>query len=456
MFSPGDLTNKSLPGGTQEGFASHEEFESECERCHAPLVTTQADLCVRCHTTVLEQVASQSGTHSNLSNIQECRSCHPDHEGRDFDPTSAAYALYDHSLSGFSLIWHQVDYDKTPMSCLDCHSSGNGFDLNAESCVNCHAGYDQGFMAEHVQDFGDDCLACHDGSGEITNFDHSTTLFPLDGRHLQVQCADCHVGGEFSEVSFECVDCHVEPDLHFGLFSTNCAVCHTTAGWSALVSLGGGGFDHFEDTAFTLSRHLVDFSNDPLRCSGCHTSEDGFTVSFDIDVCVACHAQENPVFMEEHRFQFGQDCLACHDGIDRMSDFDHDRFFILDGKHVEISCEDCHLDQVFSGTPSVCMDCHEEPEIHRGYFGLQCESCHSTSAWSPARMTDHNFPLDHGESGLVACEVCHTTRYTEYTCYGCHEHQPGEILEEHLDEGISQAEMADCVACHPGGFKEED
>jgi len=71
-------------------------------------------------------------------------------------------------------------------------------------------------------------------------------------------------------------------------------------------------------------------------------------------------------------------------------------------------------------------------------------------------MTDHNFPLDHGESGLVACEVCHTTRYTEYTCYGCHEHQPGEILEEHLDEGISQAEMADCVACHPGGFKEED
>jgi hypothetical protein len=160
--------------------------------------------------------------------------------------------------------------------------------------------------------------------------------------------------------------------------------------------------------------------------------------------------------MEEHRTQFGQDCLACHDGLDRMSDFDHDRFFILDGKHAETSCENCHLDQIFSGTPSMCMDCHDEPEIHRGYFGLQCENCHTNSAWSPAKMSDHDFPLDHGEEGLVACEVCHTTRYTEYTCYGCHEHQPGEILEEHLDEEISQAELVDCVACHPNGFKDED
>jgi hypothetical protein len=456
MFSPGDLTHKRLPGVNLGGFASHGDFESECERCHAPLVTNQADLCVRCHTTVLDQIVSQAGTHSKLPNIQECRSCHPDHKGRDFDPIAPAYALYDHSLADFSLLWHQVDYDKTPMNCLDCHVTENGFELETGSCQDCHAGHDKKFMTEHIQDYGEDCLVCHDGSGEIANFDHSTTDFPLEGTHLQVQCADCHANGTFTGVSQRCVDCHAEPDLHFGLFSQDCAACHTAAGWSALVSLDGRVFDHFDDAGFSLSRHLSDYSSDSVHCSGCHTSGDGFTVSFELAFCAECHAQEDPAFMEEHQRQFGQDCLACHDGIDRMSDFDHDRFFILDGKHAEVSCENCHLDQVFSDTPSLCMDCHEEPEIHRGYFGLQCENCHETSAWSPAKMSDHDFPLDHGESGLVACEVCHNTRYTEYTCYGCHEHQPGEILEEHLDEGISQAELVDCIACHPNGFKDED
>jgi hypothetical protein len=71
-------------------------------------------------------------------------------------------------------------------------------------------------------------------------------------------------------------------------------------------------------------------------------------------------------------------------------------------------------------------------------------------------MVEHIFPLDHGEQGMVSCETCHIERYTAYTCYGCHEHQPGEILSEHIEEGISQTELDDCMTCHPDGREHDD
>jgi hypothetical protein len=40
-----------------------------------------------------------------------------------------------------------------------------------------------------------------------------------------------------------------------------------------------------------------------------------------------------------------------------------------------------------------------------------------------------------------------------YTCYGCHEHNPSEIEQEHREEGIS--DFQNCVACHPTGREKE-
>jgi hypothetical protein len=456
MFSPGDLTDQNPRGQSLGGFASHAEFETECQHCHDPFLTNQADLCVRCHTKIMKQVADQTGTHAKIKNLPECRNCHPDHQGRDFDPTAAAFRLFDHEMMDFSLTWHQVDYDLKPMICDDCHSREAGFDLKANTCQDCHAGHDPDFMAKHLQDFGDDCLACHDGSGNIANFDHAVTRFPLEGKHTQVLCVDCHLDGQFKELPLKCNACHKEPDVHAGLFSMNCESCHTADDWSALVRLDGGLFDHFEQTQFSLNLHLTNYADQLLLCADCHTSSDGFEISFNMQFCVDCHTTEQAEFMSEHKDQFGQDCLTCHDGVDRMHDFDHARFFMLDGAHAETACVGCHVDRVFNGTPAECAACHREPEIHAGVFGLQCENCHSSTAWSPAQMVEHIFPLDHGEEGMVACETCHVERYTSYTCYGCHEHQPGEILSEHLEEGISQTELADCMACHPDGREHDD
>jgi hypothetical protein len=157
--------------------------------------------------------------------------------------------------------------------------------------------------------------------------------------------------------------------------------------------------------------------------------------------------------MTGHRELFGEACLECHDGVDRLSGFDHQAIFPLSGAHAEIQCSDCHQDKSFRGTPAQCVSCHAEPEIHAGFFGSQCQYCHTDGAWLPALLQTHSFPLTHGEGGEVACTVCHTQTYAEYTCYGCHEHQPDEILEEHSEEGIAAEDLPACATCHPDGME---
>jgi len=456
MFSPGELTAQIQASAILGGYTSHAAFESKCDYCHAPLETTQADLCLRCHTAVFEQLTSQTGSHAKLANINRCRECHPDHLGREFDITKAAFAYFDHTPTGFNLRWHQVDYDLTLLECGDCHQIESGFQWVSTTCESCHAGNNPSFMDLHRQNFGPECLACHDGIDRMTNFDHQASRFPLVGAHDQTDCAGCHLDGQFSGTPVDCISCHHEPKIHAGLFSQDCAVCHTSVQWSVLMGMEDVVFDHFEQTGFSLNLHFRDFADDPVLCADCHTSDDGFKVGFDLTFCVDCHTVENSLFMAEHQVQFGLLCLSCHDGVDRMHDFNHDSFFILDGQHAGINCESCHSDQNFQDTPSECAACHAEPEIHAGYFGLVCENCHSTAAWSPAKMQSHTFPIDHGDQGLVACEVCHAVRYTEYTCYGCHEHQPGEMIEKHQEEGITGSQLEACVDCHPNGFKEED
>jgi hypothetical protein len=108
-----------------------------------------------------------------------------------------------------------------------------------------------------------------------------------------------------------------------------------------------------------------------------------------------------------------------------------------------------------TGTPTACVACNVEPVFHLAAFGAgACSDCQTTSARQPARFDwPHSVPLDHGESGVVACQTCHPIQVQDYTCYGCHEHQPDEIAEKHLDEGIS--DFQDCASCHPTGQEDE-
>ncbi len=447
IFSPGAVSAKSQTGINLGGFTSHAEFERDCQLCHLPLKSQQAPLCMECHRNIDEQIAQAQGTHAKITHVDRCANCHAEHRGRDFDPTQSALIHFDHTQTRFSLDWHQFNYDADLLECSACHNMEGNFVLSQETCVQCHTSHDASFMSTHQSDFGLDCLACHDGKDSMTDFNHRTTNLPLDGRHAQIRCADCHINGQFNDLSAECIACHAEPDAHRGLFEPNCSSCHTTLAWKPAI-VNGAAFDHARNTSFSLNLHHANFDGSVMNCQGCHPQS---VEKFSPDICIQCHAQQDTPFMNEHQALFGTTCLECHDGVDRYSNFDHNQLFLLDGQHANLDCQQCHVGQRFQDTPSACSQCHTEPVIHAGWFGLQCQNCHTNAAWTPARMTLHPFPLDHGMDQPLACEVCHASAYTEYTCYGCHDHQSAAIAETHAKEEISSPELNACVDCHPVG-----
>lgn len=135
------------------------------------------------------------------------------------------------------------------------------------------------------------------------------------------------------------------------------------------------------------------------------------------DACARCHVPWRGVSAER--------CEACHTGIGEQR---------RSGSGLHGTW----------GDTSRCTDCHTE---HKG----------RAASLTAIRLTDverfHTFPMDHGEEGVQACAVCHEQTFTTYTCYNCHEHEPAEIREEHVDEGIRDFE--NCVECHPTGLEDE-
>jgi hypothetical protein len=465
-FSPGRLSANSRAGTTLEGFNSHAEFEAQCQRCHQPAEASQNILCVDCHQAVAEQLVGQSGVHGVIAPASQCAACHPDHRGRDFDPASASHSLFDHTKTDYSLSHHHFNYDLSPMACAACHlTQSASFAPDVQRCNTCHTKQAGAFMLQHNQEFGTGCLTCHNGEDGLAKFDHATTSFPLVGKHSQVSCIECHPNANpanaiarrditpislFSGVSKSCVDCHPQPSSHVGVFDANCEQCHHPAGWQP-ANLEGKLFDHELNTTFSLVHHLRDYQGQPLACSDCHPG--GFS-SVDGASCTACHAVQDAGFMQQHTTQFGPACMECHDGRDRMRNFDHQAVFPLEGSHAQIACLDCHKGGVFHTAMPRCADCHSEPAIHLGFFGLECQECHASTAWSPAFLKVHTFPLDHGGGGQVACQTCHSSAYVEFTCYGCHDDQPDQITREHAEHGISSIDLPNCTQCHPTGLKE--
>jgi hypothetical protein len=449
-FSPGKVTAKSIDGIVLQGFTSHADFEKQCNECHEPLKSNIATKCLNCHVEVDKQIKTGQGIHSQLATVNECASCHPEHKGRGFDPTKASFQLFNHSSASFSLNWHQVNYDATPMQCSECHKNNDYSVVDNQPCLDCHSGHEKNFAQTHVSDFGSNCLGCHDGKDRMINFDHSQTGYVLEGKHGEIKCTDCHKGENIKDTPKECKDCHTDPAKHQGVFEQTCDTCHTSQSWLP-AKLNGQSFEHFGTTGFSLALHQTDYSKQAITCLSCHPKDLQTT---DIQTCIDCHTQHDTKFMSDHQQQYGADCMVCHDGVDRLSNFNHTNFFPLEGKHADVKCEDCHANKVYRGTSSECSQCHKEPDIHVGVFGLKCYYCHTADAWSPSNLRQHNFPLNHGltdQSTQLKCDACHGTNYIDYTCYNCHDHLPDEIAQSHQKVGIGAQDLPACAKCHPAG-----
>jgi hypothetical protein len=283
---------------------------------------------------------------------------------------------------------------------------------------------------------------------DLSAFPHEAAGFSLNG-HQQTaerepfQCADCHHEDISTFALDTCDSCHRQIDpafmtAHALSFGSACLDCHDG------VDRFGDHFDHNVFSFQLTGKHVG------LACVQCHFEARGLgDFSLTLQDCYSCHHADEP-----HEGRFGFDCSQCHtpEGWTPAT-FDHNLSrFPLTGAHTALACESCHSSGQFAGLSTDCVACHQEPSFHAGLFGADCAACHTTTAWTPAQFNgQHSFPLNHG--GGATCATCHPASFTAYTCYGCHEHNEGEVRQEHLEEGI--ANFQNCMECHPNGEEHE-
>jgi len=448
-------------------------FSRRCEDCHAVTSTTWIDArfshpasfpLVRGHGGLACQRCHVSGRYEGLST--DCVSCHrpdynrttnPNHASGGF-PTSCQDchtidgwrpATFDHSLSGFPLTGA---HGRVP--CEQCHVGGR-YQGTPTDCASCHLpDYNRTTDPNHAASgFPTQCENCHNtGAWEPANFDHNATRFPLTGAHDRVDCARCHIGGRYKGTPTDCVACHqrdykqtTNPNHQGAGYPTTCQNCHTTKAWRP------ANFDH-NTTRFPLTG-----AHNRVDCLRCHPG--GRYTGTPTD-CVACHQQDyNATTNPNHQTSgYPTTCQNCHNtGAWRPANFDHNATrFPLTGAHTRVDCLRCHPGGRYTGTPTVCVACHQQdynattnPNHQASGFPTTCQNCHTTNAWRPANF-DHNttrFPLT-GAHTRVDCALCHIGgRYTgtPTDCVACHQQDYNATTNpNHQGSGFP----TQCQNCH--------
>jgi hypothetical protein len=359
LFSPGQLNAQA--GQVLGGITSHSALSGTCSACHAYFWqnTTMAERCVSCHTDIaaeLQNPATLHGDELKRNPRQTCRACHPDHRGPNASLVDLSTVDVSHDMFGYALTAHQRQTDGSPFACNTCHVKDySSFDQTV--CTACHQQINTTFMPAHLQAYGDDCLACHDGIDSYGhNFDHNNVAFQLTGKHIQLDCAACHNGmskiADLKATPQDCFSCHASDDAHQGQFGAGCATCHTTAAWLPAT------FDHSK-TKFPLTGAHIG-----LVCTQCHASQ----VFTGLDTaCASCHP--DPSF---HAGLFaGMACDQCHNATawspasfnlahpnscGEVTCIDHER----------ATCRDCHPNDLATAT---CLKCHDSNNPGEGEGG---------------------------------------------------------------------------------------
>jgi hypothetical protein len=391
-----------IPGEVIEG---HAKLEKDCGQCHEPFdKKSQRRLCLACHKDVARDIESKVGFHGRRREVAgvECKHCHTEHKGRSFDIVKLDRQTFNHDLTDFKL-----DGRHRTASCSVCHVAPAKFRAAPGECIGCHKQDDH-----HKGTLGRECAGCHapEGWRKTKPFDHGKTKFPLEGAHQKVACAVCHVGERYKDLPRLCVDCHRIQDRHRGRYGDKCERCHNAKDWKSV------GFDH-DKTKFPLRGN-----HKAVKCDACHSGDlyaDKLATG-----CASCHGRSDP-----HKGQLGTRCERCHaeTGWRKKVDFDHDiTRFPLIGLHSGVACEECHRNQAYKSTPSICSGCHKDGH-HEGRLGPECSRCHNPNGWKLWRF-DHDrqtrFPLDGAHAGLD-CHACHKSRVTAKasapsSCHGCH------------------------------------
>jgi hypothetical protein len=457
---------------------------SQCEQCHRPISwsavnwnhAAQAGVPLNAgHRTLTCESCHRNGDVRAIA--VTCVSCHQ----RDFDTTTAP----NHRAAGF------------PVSCESCHrpgdttwqrSGGGGFSHatvfplvgvhataacqachrnnvyrgTPRECVACHlTQYNATQNPNHVAaNFPTTCEVCHRPADPTwrsgATFDHNT-VFTLVGVHATQTCQACHRNNVYRGTPRECVGCHQaqytgsqNPNHAAANFPTTCETCHrpTDPSWRS-----GSGFNH--NSVFALVGVHASQS-----CQACHKNNVYRGTPRD---CIGCHqpdynAAQNPSHVAAN---FPTSCDTCHRPTDpqwRGATFNHNAVFPLVGVHASQTCQACHRNNVYRGTPRNCIGCHltaynstTNPNHAAAGFPTSCESCHRPTdpSWNRGQFNHTWFPLTGPHNR--PCAQCHTTQnnFAQFSCTVCHARS--ETDSHHRQIAGYRYDSAACYSCHPNG-----
>ena len=260
-------------------------FASGCVTCHAKRhKSVSIVLCAKCH--VPTHFAPSTFKHPRSG----CRSCHqPPHPDR-------GACLRCHTVKSWANhLAHPFPLagPHTSFACEKCHTRGLG--APGLSCDSCH-------HRPH-SNYGT-CLKCHTMTSFASHFAHP---FPLAGRHTSFACEKCHTRG-ISAPGLSCNSCHHRPHPNYG----SCLTCHTMTSFASHFShpfrLAG------VHTSFACSRcHVNGIGSPGVACTSCHGSKHGGLTN-----CASCHTQAGWTPTTFRHGSTGMDgwqrmaCTKCH------------------------------------------------------------------------------------------------------------------------------------------------
>jgi hypothetical protein len=418
----------------------------DCRQCHKSLVFAEAKTaCVDCHTDMHNQTVGP-----------ECGRCH----------TSNSWIVENitemHQRSRFPLVGPHYTTD-----CSRCHPSASllRFEPQGVECYDCHSkDYLATTSPNHVTGgFSKNCAECHslyNFNWSNANFNHD--LFPLTNGHAVKDCGQCHVNGNYTNLSPECVSCHLpnynattNPNHQAASIPTSCKDCHTTMpGWKPATFLMHDG----QFFPIYSGKHAGTWG----ACTDCHNSPPGYK-TFS---CIDCHSHNQPDMDSKHTQVGGYTyaslpCYECHPTGSVSGAYNHNNGkFPLTGAHVTTPCLQCHTNG-FAGTPTDCFSCHQKnytQSTNPNHVGKNipnsCADCHTTNpGWKPATFAIHNnyFALT-GAHTTATCVACHNGNYVNppNTCVGCHQTNYNNTTNPNHTTLTIPTTCADCHTTTPG------
>jgi len=423
---PASPRARGRPAAAASRTLDYRGLEAACASCHAdPHKGELGAGCARCHSSATFAVKTFTheahpelfrGAHATAA----CAACHARRGPTAPVRTGATLAL--------------MQFKGVPAACASCHDD------------------------PHLGQVGTACETCHDAERPtfaLAGFSHDRARFALTGAHRDVPCEKCHrietaafPGGRgtarrLTGLAADCASCH--RDEHEGQLGPRCETCHTTK------TFGVTEYTHRGLEGFFVGRHAR------LACAACHKREAGGDperragrVRFKTGAeCSACHE-------DAHQGAMRAPCATCHSPEQwevATRGFHKSTRFPLEGRHLAVPCQACHVDGQLAGTPTRCFDCHwirRQDDRYETRLGSACEECHRPASWTAVRW-DHGTitgtPLNAAHR-LLACDSCHRERRfagTRPECVACHERSFREAKDpDHVAAGFP----TQCDLCH--------